>query len=72
MKGASSVASATFAERKVTLWEHQKACLIEFGRASAARREREGRGRCETFDFLGFTYGSVRRRPETAVPFVLC
>ncbi len=33
----------------------QKTRLIEFGRASAARREREGRGRCETFEFLGFT-----------------
>ena len=33
-----------------------KTRLIEFGRGSAARREREGRGRCETFDFLGFTH----------------
>ncbi len=34
----------------------QKTRLIEFGRGSAGRREREGRGRCETFDFLGFTH----------------
>jgi group II intron reverse transcriptase/maturase len=40
-----------------------KTRLIEFGRASAARREREGRGKCETFDFLGFTHicGKTRR-----------
>ncbi|WP_202617386.1 group II intron reverse transcriptase/maturase [Roseimaritima sediminicola] len=41
----------------------QKTRLIEFGRGSAARREREGRGKCETFDFLGFTHvcGKTRR-----------
>jgi len=41
----------------------QKTRLIEFGRASAAKREREGRGRCETFDFLGFTHicGKTRK-----------
>jgi group II intron reverse transcriptase/maturase len=41
----------------------RKTRLIEFGRASAARREREGRGRCETFDFLGFTHicGKTRK-----------
>ena len=41
----------------------QKTRLIEFGRASAARRKREGRGRCETFDFLGFTHicGKTRK-----------
>jgi group II intron reverse transcriptase/maturase len=41
----------------------QKTRLIEFGRASAVRREREGRGRCETFDFLGFTHicGKTRK-----------
>ena len=41
----------------------EKTRLIEFGRVSAARREREGRGRCETFDFLGFTHicGKTRK-----------
>jgi len=41
----------------------QKTRLLEFGRASAARREREDRGRCETFDFLGFTHicGKTRK-----------
>jgi RNA-directed DNA polymerase len=41
----------------------QKTRLIEFGRTSAARRDREGRGRCETFDFLGFTHicGKTRK-----------
>lgn len=41
----------------------KKTRLIEFGRGSAARREREGRGRCETFDFLGFTHicGKTRK-----------
>lgn len=40
-----------------------KTRLIEFGRGSARRREREGRGKCETFDFLGFTHicGKTRR-----------
>ena len=42
----------------------KKTRLIEFGRGSAARREREGRGKCETFDFLGFTHlcGKTRAR----------
>jgi len=41
----------------------KKTRLIEFGRGSAARRERTGRGQCETFDFLGFTHacGKTRR-----------
>jgi RNA-directed DNA polymerase len=39
-----------------------KTRLIEFGRDSAARREREGRGRCETFDFLGFTHLCAKTR----------
>lgn len=41
----------------------KKTRMIEFGRGSAARREREGRGKCETFDFLGFTHvcGKTRR-----------
>ena len=41
----------------------EKTRLIEFGRGSAARRERQGRGTCETFDFLGFTHvcGKTRR-----------
>lgn len=34
----------------------KKTRLIEFGRHSAARRERRGQGKCETFDFLGFTH----------------
>lgn len=42
----------------------QKTRLIEFGRGSSLRREREGRGKCETFDFLGFTHacGKTRKR----------
>ena len=41
----------------------EKTRLIEFGRESAARRQRDGRGRCETFDFLGFTHicGKTRK-----------
>jgi len=34
----------------------KKTRLIEFGRGSASRRERAGQGKCETFDFLGFTH----------------
>jgi RNA-directed DNA polymerase len=47
----------------------EKTRLIEFGRHSAARREREGRGTCETFDFLGFTHicGKTRRGKRFAL-----
>ena len=47
----------------------QKTRLIEFGGGSAARREREGRGKCETFDFLGFTHvcGKTRRGKRFAL-----
>jgi group II intron reverse transcriptase/maturase len=40
----------------------EKTRLIEFGRGSPARREREGRGKCETFDFLGFTHACGKSR----------
>lgn len=33
-----------------------KTRLIEFGRRGWARHRREGTGKCETFDFLGFTH----------------
>ena len=47
----------------------KKTRLIEFGRGSATRREREGRGKCETFDFLGFTHvcGKTRRARRFAL-----
>jgi hypothetical protein len=47
----------------------KKTRLIEFGRGSATRREREGRGKCETFDFLGFTHvcGKTRRAQRFAL-----
>jgi len=47
----------------------EKTRLIEFGRGSAAQREREGRGKCETFDFLGFTHicGKTRRSKRFAL-----
>lgn len=34
----------------------EKTRLIEFGRFAAERRRREGKGKPETFDFLGFTH----------------
>jgi group II intron reverse transcriptase/maturase len=34
----------------------EKTRLIEFGRFAAERRERQGLGKPETFDFLGFTF----------------
>ena len=40
----------------------KKTRLIEFGRGSTTRREREGRGKCETFDFLGFTHACGKTR----------
>jgi hypothetical protein len=41
----------------------QKTRLIEFGRYAAANRKRAGKGRPETFDFLGFTHvcGKTRK-----------
>ena len=41
----------------------EKTRLIEFGRYAAARRERRGLGKPETFNFLGFTFicGKSRR-----------
>jgi hypothetical protein len=39
-----------------------KTRLIEFGRGSAARRKWEGRGKCESFDFLGFTHLCAKTR----------
>jgi group II intron reverse transcriptase/maturase len=41
----------------------EKTRLLEFGRAASQRREREGLGKCETFDFLGFTHicGKTRK-----------
>lgn len=47
----------------------KKTRLIEFGRDSAAKREGEGRGKCETFDFLGFTHicGKTRRSKRFAL-----
>jgi len=42
----------------------EKTRLIEFGRGSAAKREREGRGKCETFDFLGFTHVCGKTRAK--------
>ncbi len=41
----------------------EKTRLIEFGRFTAANRKRNGRGKPETFDFLGFTHicGKTRR-----------
>ncbi len=47
----------------------KKTRLLEFGRGSAAKRKREGRGTCETFDFLGFTHvcGKTRRGKRFAL-----
>lgn len=39
-----------------------KTRLIEFGRFAAANRKRKGRGKPETFDFLGFTHYCRRTR----------
>src|SRR5690606_29797841 len=43
--------------RKFALELHsEKTRLIEFGRFAAANREERGKGKPETFDFLGFTH----------------
>jgi hypothetical protein len=39
-----------------------KTRLIEFGRDAARAREKAGKGRCETFDFLGFTHICAKTR----------
>ena len=46
-----------------------KTRLIEFGRDASARREREGQGPCETFEFLGFTHicGKTRKNKRFAL-----
>ena len=36
--------------------EMSKSRLIEFGRYAKGRRKRKGKGKPETFDFLGFTF----------------
>ena len=40
----------------------QKRRLIEFGRFAQSRRQRQGLGRPETFDFLGFTHCCSKTR----------
>jgi group II intron reverse transcriptase/maturase len=40
----------------------EKTRLLEFGRRAAARRQRRGLGRPETFNFLGFTFISSKSR----------
>jgi group II intron reverse transcriptase/maturase len=40
----------------------EKTRLMEFGRYAAERRKRRGRGKPETFDFLGFTHICGRKR----------
>jgi RNA-directed DNA polymerase len=46
-----------------------KTRLLEFGRYAAANRKRNGRGKPETFDFLGFTHvcGKTRRGQFTVL-----
>jgi group II intron reverse transcriptase/maturase len=40
----------------------EKTRLLEFGRFAAARRQRRGQGKPETFNFLGFTFISGKTR----------
>jgi group II intron reverse transcriptase/maturase len=49
--------------RKFNLELHaEKTRVIEFGRFAAERRERRGKGKPETFNFLGFTHACDKRR----------
>jgi hypothetical protein len=49
--------------RKYELTLHpEKTRLIEFGRYAAANRKKQGKGKPETFDFLGFTHMCSRNR----------
>jgi RNA-directed DNA polymerase len=47
-----------------------KTRLIEFGRFAAQNRKRRGRGKPETFTFLGFTHYCGTRRKDGA--FIVC
>src|SRR5208283_2641979 len=49
------------AKFKLALHE-QKTRLIEFGKLASLRRGQRGVGRCETFNFLGFTHYCARTR----------
>jgi RNA-directed DNA polymerase len=57
------------AQLQERMWEYglelhsEKTRLIEFGRFAAERRKRDGKGKPETFHFLGFTHicGTVRK-----------
>jgi hypothetical protein len=44
----------------------EKTRLIEFGRFAAQNREKRGRGKPETFTFLGFTHYCGKRRKDGA------
>ena len=42
--------------------QEEKTKLIEFGSRAQASREAEGKGKLETFDFLGFTHFCSKSR----------
>jgi RNA-directed DNA polymerase len=44
----------------------EKTRLIQFGRFAAQNRERRGKGKPETFTFLGFTHYCGKRRKDGA------
>ena len=47
---------------KTRLLEFGRYAAVEFGRFAAVRRERQGVGRPESFDFLGFTHRCGKAR----------
>ena len=47
---------------KTRLLEFGRYAAVEFGRFEAVRRERQGVGRPESFDFLGFTHRCGKAR----------
>ncbi len=55
------VLSQRFAKYGLTL-HPEKTRLVEFGRNAAQNRARQGKGKLETFDFLGFTHICARSR----------
>jgi hypothetical protein len=52
----------------------EKTRLIEFGRFASENRRKKGKGKPETFDFLGFTHGlpKGRKRHERRAGAALC
>ena len=66
MRSGSGQISATGSRSSAWSCNAEKTRLIEFGRFAAERRQAHGRGKPETFEFLGFTH-MLRAEQERTV-----